>query len=395
MQDERRALFICKGHNHVAGAQRYLSHLSALFMEKGYEVHFAFHQRDGLRVFEEIARMGKISLWEYDWRHLPRPESFIRGIEVIRKVRPRVIVFNSNEDRILPSLWGSALCRVRRRLLIVHWSQAPGSLPWLVKKAGVPIPIPSRYSLSKRLLGALSYRQLTGIIFVNHATRKAYLEDYYLSPRRCTTIHNGTAGTGTPLSPQRRDAVRASLDVSAQEHMLLGAGNLTPVKGFSDLIESAGALVRKGFPLKAFIAGEGELEDALERQIAGLRLTGRVRLLGYRGDLGDLTAAADVFCMPSLNEGSPYSLLEAMSYGTPVIASSVGGIPEIVADRVNGLLVPPRDPDRLARALEVLLRDPELRSRLGENARETVAARFSLGEMLSRTRHFLATEVRI
>jgi glycosyltransferase involved in cell wall biosynthesis len=144
--------------------------------------------------------------------------------------------------------------------------------------------------------------------------------------------------------------------------------------------------------LRCFIAGQGELEQRLKAQIASLGLQGSIKLLGFRDDIPSLLAAADIFCMPSLSEALGYSLLEAMAAGIPVVASEVGGIPEVITNAKEGLLVPPADPQKLASALGQLATDTPLREDLGSNGRQTVRAKFSLDAMLARTRQLFLSD---
>jgi glycosyltransferase involved in cell wall biosynthesis len=124
------------------------------------------------------------------------------------------------------------------------------------------------------------------------------------------------------------------------------------------------------------IVGDGELRGELHRQVERLGLAGRVRFAGPRRDLGNILAASDVFVMPSLWEGLPLSLVLAMGAGLPVVASRVAGIPEVIHDGVNGLLVDAGDVNQLGSALAALANDAPLRSRLGAAAREFVRPRF-------------------
>ena len=126
------------------------------------------------------------------------------------------------------------------------------------------------------------------------------------------------------------------------------------------------------------IVGDGPERARLEAEIRRLGLEGAVVLAGDRDDVAAMLARADVFVLSSTSEGLPLSILEAMAAGLPVVASSVGGVPEAVEDGETGLLVPPRDPVRLAAALERLLVDPALRRRLGSNGRERVRQHFGL-----------------
>jgi glycosyltransferase involved in cell wall biosynthesis len=126
------------------------------------------------------------------------------------------------------------------------------------------------------------------------------------------------------------------------------------------------------------MVGEGPDRPRLAAEIRRLGLERSVVLAGDRSDVADMLAQADVFVLSSTSEGLPLSILEAMAAALPVVASAVGGVPEAVEDGETGLLVPPRDPVRLAAALERLLVDPELRRRLGSNGRDRVREQFGL-----------------
>ena len=121
--------------------------------------------------------------------------------------------------------------------------------------------------------------------------------------------------------------------------------------------------------------------DEVRKLAESLGLAGEVHFLGQRRDVPDLLNAMDIFVLPSYSEGLSLALLEAMAAGLPVIATAVGGLPEVVTDGDNGLLIPPRDAAALAGALERLLADPALAQRLGANAREHVREHFSLDRL--------------
>ena len=135
-------------------------------------------------------------------------------------------------------------------------------------------------------------------------------------------------------------------------------------KGHQELF-SALAGLKDRYPLEALIIGGGRREAELRQLAAELGLGPRVNFLGQRRDIPDLLAAMDILVLPSYSEGVSLALLEAMAAGLPVIATAVGGLPEVVTDEVNGLLIPPRDAEALARALDRLLADPDFARRLG------------------------------
>jgi glycosyltransferase involved in cell wall biosynthesis len=131
-------------------------------------------------------------------------------------------------------------------------------------------------------------------------------------------------------------------------------------------------------------AGDGPERDALEREAARLGVLDSVCFLGVREDIPTLLASIDVLAMPSLSEGLPMALLEAMACGKAVIASAVGAIPQMIADRVNGWLIDPADEQGLAAAMRGLIMSPELRASMGREARRTIESRFSAEIMAER-----------
>ncbi len=144
---------------------------------------------------------------------------------------------------------------------------------------------------------------------------------------------------------------------------------LTEQKGHRFLLEAASAALRRRPDLQFVFAGDGPLRESLEAQARSLGIGDRVRFLGFRDDVPALLAAFDVFVLPSLYEGLPNAVLEAMACGRPVVATAVDGTPEVVEDGVTGLLVPPRDPARLSEALLKLAGNARLRKRMGREAR--------------------------
>lgn len=201
------------------------------------------------------------------------------------------------------------------------------------------------------------------------------------------TLSNGWAEFVRMFAPKARVAVvpnsvplpPAALAAAAPEPArILFLGRLEEAKGVFELL-GAGARLAPTYPsLRLVFGGEGDA-GALRGKAAELGIAGRIELLGWvgPGERDAQLARAAVFCLPSHAEGLPMSMLEAMAAGTAVVASSVGGIPEAIADGDNGLLVPPRDVQALAENLERVLGDETLRARLARNARATIEQHYS------------------
>jgi glycosyltransferase involved in cell wall biosynthesis len=169
------------------------------------------------------------------------------------------------------------------------------------------------------------------------------------------------------------------------DRLCVGAvGRLSPEKGFDLLIKAVDGLLKEGLDLELVIIGDGDEQSRLQDLIGQLGRGDRIRLPGYRADLRELYEAMDVFALSSLREGLPNVLLEAMALETPVVATRIAGVPRLVADGVNGLLVEPGSVGALAEALSRLLADADLRWRLGQAGRETINARYSFATRMGR-----------
>ena len=168
---------------------------------------------------------------------------------------------------------------------------------------------------------------------------------------------------------------------------LVGAvGRLSPEKGFDLLIRAAALLVAEGLDFNLAIVGEGDEAPALRSLVEGLGLEGRVHLLGYRPDVAELYQAMDVYALSSLREGLPNVVLEALASAVPVVATRVAGVPDLIRDEVDGLVVDPGSVAGLAESIGRLLRDRGLRGQLAEEGRRRVEARSSFMARTDRLR---------
>jgi glycosyltransferase involved in cell wall biosynthesis len=160
---------------------------------------------------------------------------------------------------------------------------------------------------------------------------------------------------------------------------------LTDQKGHRYLLQALPRLLETWPQLCCVFVGEGELRDALHHMAIDLGAEQACRFVGVREDIGDILAAADLFVLPSLSEGFPFVLLEALAIGRPVVASRVNGVPELIEDHKTGLLVPARDPHALARAIREVLSDPIAASKMGAAGQIVVRERFTVDRMVAST----------
>ena len=168
-----------------------------------------------------------------------------------------------------------------------------------------------------------------------------------------------------------RSRLRAELGVEMEERVVLAVGRLSREKAIEDLVKAAAGLQC----VRLVIVGDGPERSRIEK--AAFACGARVTMAGQQEDVAPYYAIADVLAIPSLTEGSPNALIEAMSAGVPVVATAVGGVPEIVADGESALLVKPREPVALSHAIGALLSDTDLANRIAAAARERVRQCFS------------------
>ncbi len=168
----------------------------------------------------------------------------------------------------------------------------------------------------------------------------------------------------------QRDETRRELGVAPGEVLAVTVANLRADKNYAGLIDAARLAVDDGLPVRFVTAGQGQLADEIGSLHARSGLGDRFALLGYRDDATRLIAAADLYVLASHHEGLPVTVMEALTLGVPVVATAVGGVPQVVHDGENGLLVPPRDPRALATAL-ARASEPFEHARLVTGARAT------------------------
>lgn len=197
---------------------------------------------------------------------------------------------------------------------------------------------------------------------------------------RLNVIYNGV--DASRFVPADRGRIRVACGVDPDDFVVGSVGRLVPVKNFSLLLRAVSSLRTENIVVA--LVGEGPERTALEALARELGIARRVRFLGHREDVAELLPAMDVFVLPSVSEGMSNTLLEAMAAGVAVVASNVGGNPEIVRDRIDGLLFESGDEAGLCDKLRILLADPPLRARLGVSGRERMLREFSMEAMISR-----------
>jgi glycosyltransferase involved in cell wall biosynthesis len=335
----------------MGGAQTYVaSLLPALAAE--LDVTVAAHGDGFLRGAAGAAGVRYVAL-----EHVRRPLhpgrdalGLLELVRLCRRVRPDIVHANSSKAGVLGRL-AAALTEVPVRIFTVHG--------WAFKAHTGAAS--TAYLWADRLMRPLT----TTTICVAESERAAGLAARTCAERSTVVIPNGVELD----RPRRRHTTATPVE-------LLAVGRLQEPKDFLTLVRAIPRLPPGSVRVR--IAGDGPDRGAIEDETNLLALAGTIEVLGARDDVAALLAQADVFVLPTRSEGMPLSVLEAMAAELPVVASAVGGVPELVRDGETGALVPPADPAALAHALAPLVADPDLRARLGRAGRERAEHRFSL-----------------
>jgi glycosyltransferase involved in cell wall biosynthesis len=222
---------------------------------------------------------------------------------------------------------------------------------------------------------------------VSQVTGDRYVVDGIVPKELLTVIPNGVDTSRFRNVPAgTRESVRRSLGLGP-EFVWLAVGRFEAQKDYPNMLRGY-VQVREQFPdVMLLLVGRGSLQAEAEALAQSLGITG-VRFLGMRHDIAELMSAADGYVMSSSTEGMPIVLLEAASSGLPIVATSVGGTPEVVSEGESGFLVPPRDSGALAAAMLRLMRLPEVERRaMGERGHDHVRSRYGLGVMVERWEH--------
>jgi glycosyltransferase involved in cell wall biosynthesis len=307
-------------------------------------------------------------------------------------------VFNVGMSHALTPLaiWKLARLMRRGRYDVAHGSlfQANLATRLAARLAGIPVNITSMHTLYSRfhwyhfLADRWTARWADAITGVSDAVCRFAIEQERLPAAKVRTLRNGLdLSRFQPLSDYqgRRETTRAALGYAPADVVISVTARLHAKKGHTYLFQAVERLRPRYPQVRVLVVGDGPHRAALEAECRERGLTEAVTFLGMRQDVADLLAASDIFALPSLLEGLPMAVLEAMAMRCPVVATNVGGTAEIIEDGVHGLLVPPADVGALADALERFMTDAQLRSALVEAGYQHVFMDCSFERMMQET----------
>jgi glycosyltransferase involved in cell wall biosynthesis len=340
------------------GAERVVAQLAGALQSAGAEnVVFLPAEGEGW-----LARQLEGSGVDVEPFHLDRPMSpgFARELQSVFR-RRRIDVAHSHEFSM--AVYGA-------------WAASRARIPHVITMHG------GRY-YAERLRRRVALRAAIGAsgktVAVSEHLANQMSRDLWVPRSRIHTVPNGV-----PRVEATAGTLRAELGLGDEARLIVAIGNLYPVKGHAHLVDALARIATRHPEAHVAIGGRGQLAESLAARAAAHGLSDRVHLLGLRADVAAVLASADLFVLPSLSEGLPLALLEAMFAARPIVASNVGEVGVALAHGQAGVLVPPGDPAALADALDRLLADPNRARDFARRAEQRAVAEYDLTRMVER-----------
>lgn len=357
------------------GAQRYVFDIARYLRSLSWEVCVGFGPDEKPILSEKLKefdiRTVVFPALGRDLNPLADLRSFFSLWRFMRDEKFDIAHLNSSKAGVLGAI-AAKLAGVKRVVFTAHGFAFNERVGWLKKYF---------YILAETLACLFRDRVIT----VSEYDRAEALRHGICSPDKIVAIHNGVRPGEAKFLP--RDAAREKIFGRAiPRGPVIGCvADFTSNKGLEFFVVAASEIVKR-FPAAFFvIIGEGEDREKVQRQIKRLNLDKSFVLPGFIPDAGLYKKAFDIYLCSSVKEGLPYALLYSLEAGIPTVATRVGGIPEIITDRENGLLVPPADPRALAEACVKLIENPELTAKLVLAGQAKIKKAFFLDEMLRKT----------
>ncbi|MFH1030905.1 MAG: glycosyltransferase family 4 protein [bacterium] len=394
------------------GAQTYIYDLTESLLKQGFEIGVAAGTEKN-DLFNKLSALESDNLTLFREKHLVRAINpyhdfieFFRFLKIIWEFNPDVIHLNSSKAGISGTIAGFLYNFLRN--------------PWsLFKKKKTRIIYTAHGFVFNENLSILIYLfylwlekicslMRDKIITVSHYDFKSAIEKNVVSAKKMAVIHNGIDISKRDKILSKVEArgklknfIQNGINAAIKDHEFYQGGiaalefpetqvvgtvaNFYENKGLKYLIDAAGEVVGDMPNVVFVLIGRGEMEDKLRKIIKDKKLGDKFFILGAIPDAFKYFHAFDVFCLPSIKEGLSYTLIEALLAGVPIVATDVGGNPEIVKDGGNGYLVQAKNRNALAEKIRVILKNKELRERMG-GASYKMADNFSLEEMVRETR---------
>lgn len=382
MPEKRRILYIIT-KSIWGGATKYTTDLAAALPRERFEVTVAAgpvpEGYSGRDLFSELRDknivLHKIKNFQKSVNPLKDVFAFFEIIRLIRKIRPDIIHVSSSKAGGLVGLAVFLLKTKNYQLKTIFTAHG-----WAYHEER---PLGQKYLL--KLASHATALFYDTVICVSEYDRRSALENQIAPAAKLVTIHNGIA-LDPPLLTRTEARHKLLPQISDGDFLIGAVGEYVRNKGYDILIDAAEIIIKHHSSTKfALLGHHGNEKENLRSKILNLKLENSVFLIDNPSNAREHLLAFDLLVMPSLKEGLPYTILEAGATSLPIIASNVGGIPEIIEDGEEGLLVPPNNAAALATALEKMIADEVLRCACGDALHKKIAQEFSFAKMLKET----------
>ena len=250
------------------------------------------------------------------------------------------------------------------------------------------VPVSSKFpfvGIIKKIMAKTVFLILNKIIVMSKASKSSLERDYRDSIGKIEVVYNGIK-TGSSRGIVDIEKKKEALGIRKDTKVIGMLSRLVSGKGHKQLIDAASMVLKERKDVIFMIAGDGPLSGSIKTMVEKKKLSEQFLFLGHRDDIYDVIAAMDLAVLPSLHESFPYVILEYMEMSKPVVATSVGGIPEMINSGENGILVSPEDPEALAKSICELLTDRKRADLMGARAREILDEKFTFEKMIQNTK---------
>ncbi len=351
----------------IGGAEVYLLLLASGLDKKLFNIRVAIPKSKGTSEFVNELRSKGIKV------DFIKKYNILNNLLYFNKIKPDYIHFNVPVPSINSCMTAilAGIIYSRSKLYVTEHMVPPEYKPHFFT----------------RLLIRLLYAKLEMSITVSNKNKESLIKNYKFPKNKIKVIYNCI--DIEHITNYNRDIARELKNqflISDSAIVFGTVGRLNPQKGHEYLINASKNVIKEVPQSLFLIVGRGENKEQLMQKINENKMSDYFRLAGYQEHLSEIFALIDIFVLPSISEGFPFVILEAMAANKPVIATNVGGVPEIITNNINGILVEPMDPDALARAMIMLAKDINKRNHIAEMGCKKIRENFSLEKMILATK---------
>jgi len=335
----------------IGGSEKVIVTEANMLYEKGYDVRLVTLLKEQHNDLEFLLRIPKENFVKFHFKsHFDWPELF-KLVRFLREFRPDVV--------LTASLFNNTIFKFSKILY--------PNFRLVVREGNIFV----RHNFKSRLFDTLTSFMVSKYFVDAKAIKDDMVRRLKIPSKKIEVIYNGVDKSAFETPVVSRENKRKELGIPMDAFVLLNVGSMsTTQKGQEYLIQAISNIQHPTSNIKCLFAGDGSRRSNLEKLARDLGVTDSILFLGKRKDVAELRAVSDVFVLPSLWEGMPNAMFDAMASGMPMIVTPVGGIPEVVKDNESALFVKAADSRSLTEAIMRLKKDTELRKKLGENARK-------------------------